>query len=220
MSEEYLVHHGILGMKWGIRRYQNKDGTLTAAGKKHYSNGGKSDGRAGVSREDVKNMSDDELRNAINRLRMEAEYIKMTSPEANQNAKKGESYVKAFLKDKGRKLASQYVDAAITSFVNRKFSGNKNSDDSKFNPMNYIDSDVTIGSLKKLSNNQREEILKAQNQMKSFNDKSRWSNVYEDDGAISRARREAIREASEKRKEDRRIRKESKLATRIGYFYD
>lgn len=30
-----LVHWGVIGMKWGIRRYQNKDGTLTEAGKKH-----------------------------------------------------------------------------------------------------------------------------------------------------------------------------------------
>lgn len=31
-----LYHHGILGQKWGVRRYQNKDGTLTDAGKKRY----------------------------------------------------------------------------------------------------------------------------------------------------------------------------------------
>ena len=32
-----LAHYGILGMKWGIRRFQNKDGTLTTAGKTRYS---------------------------------------------------------------------------------------------------------------------------------------------------------------------------------------
>ena len=33
----YLEHHGIPGMRWGVRRYQNKDGSLTSSGKKHYS---------------------------------------------------------------------------------------------------------------------------------------------------------------------------------------
>ena len=32
-----LKHYGVLGMKWGVRRYQNKDGTLTSKGKKRYS---------------------------------------------------------------------------------------------------------------------------------------------------------------------------------------
>ena len=31
-----LVHWGIKGMRWGVRRYQNKDGSLTPAGQKRY----------------------------------------------------------------------------------------------------------------------------------------------------------------------------------------
>ena len=37
MNNSYLVHHGILGQKWGVRRYQNEDGTLTAEGKARLS---------------------------------------------------------------------------------------------------------------------------------------------------------------------------------------
>lgn len=37
--EEVLAHHGVKGMHWGVRRYQNPDGSLTAAGEKRY--GGK-----------------------------------------------------------------------------------------------------------------------------------------------------------------------------------
>lgn len=35
-----LYHHGVKGMKWGVRRYRNSDGTLTPEGKKRYSNRG------------------------------------------------------------------------------------------------------------------------------------------------------------------------------------
>ena len=34
MNYEYLEHHGILGQKWGVRRYQNPDGSYTAEGAK------------------------------------------------------------------------------------------------------------------------------------------------------------------------------------------
>ena len=34
MNSNELMHHGIHGMRWGVRRYQNKDGSLTVAGRK------------------------------------------------------------------------------------------------------------------------------------------------------------------------------------------
>lgn len=45
MSEYYLTkdelyHHGIQGQKWGLRRWQNEDGSLTPAGREHYGYGG------------------------------------------------------------------------------------------------------------------------------------------------------------------------------------
>ena len=40
-SEDYLSHSGIKGMKWGVRRWQNYDGSLTEAGRIHYGYGDK-----------------------------------------------------------------------------------------------------------------------------------------------------------------------------------
>ena len=39
-----LYHHGIKGQKWGVRRFQNEDGSLTPAGERRYNDGAKVDG--------------------------------------------------------------------------------------------------------------------------------------------------------------------------------
>lgn len=75
MDTNELRHHGILGMKWGRRRYQNKDGSLTAAGKKRYGDSDGEDKKEETpKKKSVSEMTDDELNKAIRRAQMEDQY--------------------------------------------------------------------------------------------------------------------------------------------------
>lgn len=90
VKADELYHHGIKGQKWGIRRYQNKDGSLTKAGLKRRAKleskleklGGKKktadeSENTQSAKKTASNMSDDELAKAITRARMEDEYRRL-----------------------------------------------------------------------------------------------------------------------------------------------
>ena len=88
-----LYHWGIKGMKWGVRRYRNEDGTLTDAGKKRYSDEPVHEDYAKAHDDKrVETMSDAELRARNNRLQMERQYAQMT-----QKTNRGKKVVQAFI---------------------------------------------------------------------------------------------------------------------------
>lgn len=109
MTDTYIEHFGVKGMKWGVRRYQNKDGSLTPAGKKRYS-------------KPVSEMSDQELRAAINRLQMEKQYNQLTQSQVN----KGRKFVSEIIKNAAKQTATNYVSKFLTKEIDdllkKKFS--------------------------------------------------------------------------------------------------
>lgn len=68
-EHNYLCHYGIKGMKWGMRRYQNPDGSLTPAGKARYGGGKAEEYRVKLLRKANKMNKHGEYENAIKKIK-------------------------------------------------------------------------------------------------------------------------------------------------------
>ena len=180
--EDILVHHGILGMKWGVRRYQNKDGSLTSAGKKRYSNNddikeAPQKNTEEPKKKSVKDMSDEELRREVNRMQLEQNYLRMTG----QNIEKGktaaeialgkmkESFVSTVAQKSGQILAERLVNSMLGVKDNKDNKDNS----SKNNNSNKNDIKEVKDSLTKEINSLKKEIKK---ETKSNDNSSKKSN--------------------------------------------
>lgn len=99
-----IRHFGIKGMRWGVRRWQNDDGTLTDAGKARYAE------RTG--KRDARDMSDRELQNAVQRLRNEREYNNLIKELYPSKIKKGAKAVGKILSIVGNKVIVPAIESA------------------------------------------------------------------------------------------------------------
>jgi hypothetical protein len=114
--DDSLEHYGVPGMKWGKRRKAKKEAIAKAAAEK----------------EAVKNMSDDELKKKINRIKLEREYAKLTEPQINAGRKvvgellmevgkaKVKSYMMNDMGDDIKGILKSQVKAAVTPAPQRQ----------------------------------------------------------------------------------------------------
>ena len=171
MNNTELYHWGIKGQKWGNRRFQNPDGSLTELGKERYGryeNGGKRVGASTYRKGDAAYLSDDEMRARIDRIRLEQEYLKLLPDERSKGQRFLEDVVTPTAVDLGKKQAGKVLDKAgdvAAEWAKKKLSEQLGVDlDSVESSAKYLAEDASKLSTKKL--NERTDRLRAEDAYK------------------------------------------------------
>ena len=100
MTNTYLAHNGVLGQRWGIRRYQNKDGSITQEGRR----------KLGLDQYDIDHNQDTVLKKGtkVSRVVSTARYDELKNPEFGGSDKTAKKYLDDIFA-KEAKLDNKYV---------------------------------------------------------------------------------------------------------------
>ena len=144
VNKMYIAHHGIKKQKWGFRRFQNLDGSLTPAGILRYRKSTKKKTESTKKKtestkkktENVKDMSDADLRSKVKRMEMERKYNNLTADKTpsklvktkkivdlssdmiNQAKRSNDDYIRSTRKKEKLDLSSM-TDQELRNKINR-----------------------------------------------------------------------------------------------------
>lgn len=118
MDNNYLAHYGVLGMKWGVRRASSKTSSSRSKSrstKSLFSKKKPATKKKAKTKKSAKEMTDAELKKAIERLELERKYSSLSPRKVN----KGKDFVAKVIEKSGENIATQITTYAMGTAVNK-----------------------------------------------------------------------------------------------------
>jgi vacuolar-type H+-ATPase subunit H len=106
VNDVELYHHGILGQKWGVRRYQNADGSLTAAGQRHVKQ---------IEKKDVKWAEKNEKKITSKAYKKSSKELSKYDKQLLRQMKTGKNFINAHNKKMAELMNTKVSDISAPS---------------------------------------------------------------------------------------------------------